>query len=38
MSGEPDDTVRFSGRELLVLKFRCAACATRRAIYVEVAS
>jgi hypothetical protein len=38
MSAEPDDKVRFAGRELLVLSFRCATCATHRAIYVEVAS
>jgi hypothetical protein len=35
MSGDPDDTVRFAGRELRVLRFRCASCASRRVLYVE---
>lgn len=35
MSAQPDDTVRFAGRELLVLAFRCPACASKRAIYVD---
>jgi hypothetical protein len=38
MSAEPDDTVRFDGRELLVLTFRCGECGNKRAIYVERAS
>jgi len=36
MSGQPDDTVRFGGRELRVLRFRCVTCTNRRAVYVDV--
>ena len=36
MSGEADDHVRFGGRELLVLRFRCARCAARRALYIDL--
>ena len=36
MSGEADDRVRFGGRELRVLRFRCGTCSMRRALYVEL--
>jgi hypothetical protein len=34
MTNTPDDTVRYSDRELLVLHFACTACAAKRSIYV----
>lgn len=30
-----EDTVRYDGRELLVLRFACPACSTKRSLYVE---
>lgn len=38
MLGAPDDAVRYGERSLLVLQFRCPACAARRALYVEPAA
>ena len=38
MISEPDDTVRYDNRALLVLQFRCPECAARRALYVDPAA
>jgi hypothetical protein len=34
MTGDPDDSVRYDDRELIVLQFRCPSCAAKRTIYV----
>ena len=38
MTNQADDIVRYNERELLVLHFLCSACATKRVLYVGVAS
>jgi hypothetical protein len=35
MAAEPDDSVRYNERELLVLRFRCATCGVGRSIYCQ---
>ncbi len=37
MTNADDDTVRYGGGELLVLRFRCPACAARRTLYIRPA-
>jgi hypothetical protein len=32
---DPDDTASYEGAELLLLRFGCASCATRRTIYID---
>ena len=35
MAADPDDRVRFGGKELLVLRFKCPTCGVARAIYCQ---
>ena len=35
LSSEPDDTARFDGGELTLLRFRCATCGAKRTLYVR---
>jgi len=35
MEALPDDEVAFDGKTLAILRFRCAACAATRSVYVQ---
>ena len=37
LAAEPDDHVRYDGKELLVLRFRCPSCGAHRSIYIQPA-
>ncbi len=38
MTAMDEDHVRYDGRDLIVVQFRCPRCDTKRALYVEPAS